>query len=152
MITITIFGIDPYLTRQISKAMSPKLAQVYECKKDDIDFFAPEGLFVHDGVEQNTWNILLRVNAPLKVKVMEKQAVRVIEEYIRDACVQFSIEFYYYSQDNRYEFIDETTPRFMQEDNIAYNEDEEEKDEEEEEIEEEEPYLGDAFKKFHSEE
>lgn len=143
MITITILGIDPYLLRQISAVATAKLADIYECKKDDIDFFAPEGLLVHDGVEQNTWNVLVRVHAPLKVKVMEDQAVKIIHQFIKDACVNMSVEFYYYSQDNHYDFFSKDHPRFMTEENMIV-----EDDEEFEEETGEEPYLGDIFAEF----
>lgn len=143
MITITVLGIDPYLLRQISKAATKKLANLYECKEDDIDFFAPEGLLVHDGVEQNTWNFVVRVHAPLKVKVLEKEASELIHSYIKDACVNMTIEFYYYSQDNFYQFISKDHPRFMTEENTVV-EDEETFEQEEGE----EPYLGDIFEEF----
>lgn len=141
MITISIIGLDPYLVRQISKEMSAKVADIYETTVDNINFYAPECLFIHNGVEQNTWNVLVKVNAPLKVKVMEKDAVKIIHEFVKDACVNMAIEFYYYSQDNRYEFIDKEHPRFMTEENTVIEEDEQ--------LEEgEEPYLGDIFENF----
>lgn len=141
MITISIIGLDPYLVRQISKEMSAKVADIYETTVDNINFYAPECLFIHNGVEQNTWNVLVKVNAPLKVKVMEKDAVKIIHEFVKDACVNMAIEFYYYSQDNRYEFIDKEHPRFMTEENTVIEEDEQ--------FEEgEEPYLGNIFENF----
>jgi len=143
MITITILGIDPYLLRQISKAATKKLANLYECKEDDIDFFAPEGLLVHDGVEQNTWNFVVRVHAPLKVKVLENQVSDVIHVFVKDACVNMTIEFYYYSQDNFHQYISKDHPRFMTEDN-AVVEDEEPAEQEDAE----EPYIGDIFEEF----
>lgn len=151
MITISIIGVDPYLVRQISKAMTSKIASLYEISKDEINFYAPECLYIHDGVEQNTWNVLVKVNAPLKVKVLESDAVKVIREFMKDACINLAIEFYYYSQDNRYEFIDDTQPRFMTEENSFEMVDEEEydyEDEDEESSPEEEPYLGDIFADF----
>ncbi len=145
MITISVIGVDPYLVRQISKAMTGKIAALYEVEKDEINFYAPECLYIHDGVEQNTWNVLVKVNAPLKVRVLEKDAVKVIREYLKDACINLAIEFYYYSQDNRYEFVDDTQPRFMTEEN-SYDIVEDESIENEEEG--EEPYLGDIFEDF----
>jgi len=150
MITISIIGVDPFMVRQISKAMTSKIAALYEVQIDDVNFYAPECLYIHDGVEQNTWNVLVKVNAPLKVKVLEEKAVKVIREYMIDACVNLAIEFYYYSQDNRYEFIDSTHPRFMTEENtIDFIEDDEvvEEDYDEEET-GEEPYLGNIFEDF----
>lgn len=142
MVTISILGLDPYLVRQISKAMTPKLADICEMSKDNINFYAPECLVIHDGVEQNTWNVIVRVNAPLKVKVMEKEACKIIHEYIKDACVNMSVEFYYYSSDIRYEFISKDHPRFMDENNLVVEDDccDDEEDEE--------PYLGNIFEGF----
>ena len=151
MITISIIGVDPYLVRQISKVMTSKIASLYEVSKDEINFYAPECLYIHDGVEQNTWNVLVKVNAPLKVKVLESDAVKLIREFMKDACINLAVEFYYYSQDNRYEFIDNSQPRFMTEENSFEMVDEEEYDDEEECEEtskEEEPYLGDIFADF----
>lgn len=150
MITISIIGVDPFMVRQISKEMTSKVAAVYEVQKDDIDFYAPECLYIHDGVEQNTWNVLVKVNAPQKVKVLESQAVKVIREFMTGACVHLAIEFYYYSQDNRYEFVDPTHPRYMTEENtVDLFEDEEDYDEENEDNENaEEPYLGNIFEDF----
>lgn len=143
MITITVLGIEPYLLRQVSKACTDKLANLYECKKDEIDFFAPEGLLVHDGVEQNTWNLIVRVHAPLKVKIMEDKAVKIIHQFLKDTCINMSVEFYYYSLDNRYEFNSTDHPRFMTEENLVV-----EDEEEIEEASQEEPYLGDVFEEF----
>ena len=141
MITISIIGLDPYLVRQISKEMSAKIADIYETTVDNINFYSPECLFIHNGVEQNTWNVLVKVNAPLKVKVMERDAAKIIHEFVKDACVNMAIEFYYYSQDNRYEYIDKNHPRFMTEENTVVEEDESLEDDEE-------PYLGDIFENF----
>ena len=146
MITIVVLGLDPYLLRQISKLATPKLAELYECKKDDIDFFSPEGLLVHDGVEQNTWNINVRVSAPLKVKVLEDKAVKVIRQFLKDTCVNMEITFNYYSQDNHYVFLSEDHPRFITEENSVYEEDE--YNEFIENNSDEEPYLGDIFEEF----
>lgn len=150
MITISIIGVDPYLVRQISKAMTSKIASLYEVSNDEINFYAPECLYIHNGVEQNTRNVLVKVNAPLKVKVLEGDVVKLIREFMKDACINLAIEFYYYSQDNRYEFIDDSQPRFMTEENSFEMVDEEEyyDDEDEETSEGEEPYLGDIFADF----
>lgn len=144
MITISIFGLDPYMVRGISKDITPKLADIYETSKDNINFFCPECLFIHDGVEQNTWNILVKVDAPMKVKVMEKEACKILHQFLKDACINMEIQFYYFSQDNYYEYIDKTHPRFMTEENVVYEEDDYEDDEDNSV----EPYLGNVFEGF----
>lgn len=146
MITITILGIDPYLLTQISRYATEKIADIYECSKDEVDFFAPEGSLVHDGVEQNTWNILVRVHAPMKVKVMENQAVKILHEYLKQVCVNMSIEFYYYSHENQHNFFSSDHPRFMTEENSIVEDEEVFQNEEGEE-----PYVGDIFEEFNEE-
>ena len=76
-----------------------------------------------------------------ETKVMERDAAKIIHEFVKDACVNMAIEFYYYSQDNRYEYIDKNHPRFMTEENTVIEEDEPLEDGEE-------PYLGDIFENF----
>ena len=83
---------------------------------------------------------------------MEKDAAKIIHEFMKDACINLAIEFYYYSQDNRYEFIDDTHPRFMTEDNsVEISDDDSLEDELHDERDEdgyEEPYLGNIFEDF----
>jgi hypothetical protein len=156
MITITLYGIDPYLIRDLSKDLTDKLADLYEVEPDDINFFAPEGLLAHNGVEQNLWNVIVHVNAPKKVSVLQNEAAQLIANYVKSLCINLSIEFYYYSQDDRYEFLSNDNPRFMTEENSVYvdnNEDEDGDDDDTDECEDEhddetEPYLGDAFADF----
>ena len=81
--------------------------------------------------------------APLKVKVMQNDAAKIIHDFIKATCINMAIEFYYYSQDDRYEFIDDTQPRFMTEENSV----EIDSDVEYEET-DEEPYLGNVFEDF----
>ena len=50
--TITILGLDPYLLKQLSRELTKQLVEVYECGEDGIDFFAPEGLLLHNGIDQ----------------------------------------------------------------------------------------------------
>ena len=61
MVFVEIFGIDPYMLRQVSRDLTPKLAKICETDENSINFYAPEGLLVHNGVEQNAWNITIKV-------------------------------------------------------------------------------------------
>lgn len=167
MITITILGMDTYLLEQVSKALTDKLACLYEYDKDKINFFAPEGSLVHDGVEQNTWNIIIKVEAPIKVKPLEKQALALLHEYTKNLCINSNVMFTYYTSETIYEFINDDYPRFMTEENSVYIDDENELDSEDECScgdecchhdhchgdncscnDDEEIYLGDAFEEF----
>ena len=167
MITITILGLDPYLLKQLSRELTKQLVEVYECGEDGIDFFAPEGLLIHNGIDQTSWNIEIRVNAPLKVKALEKQAFEVIKGSLGNFCINAVVIFNYYSIDNRYEIIRDEYPRYMDECNPYYEDesssncdddcccdDDCECDHEDGchcghcDQDDEEPYLGNAFEDF----
>lgn len=170
MITITILGMDSYVLGQVSKALTDKLACLYEYDKDKINFFAPEGSLMHDGVEQNTWNIIIKVEAPIKVRPLEKQAVALLNEYTKEICINKDILFTYYGSETIYEFINDDYPRFITEENAVYIDDENELESEGcccgdddcchgehhchdeycscHEEDDEEVYLGDVFEEF----
>lgn len=160
MITIKIYGIDPYLLRNISKDATKKIADLYEVSADEINFLSPECLYVHDGVEQNTWNVLIEVHAPKKVEVLEDDAFKILKQFVKDVAINIECVFYYFSSDNYHKYINSDYPRFMREDNLVnvetddedYYEEEENNEENHEhhhvEISEKELYLGNAFESF----
>ena len=124
MITLTIYGLDQFVVGNLSKEITPKLAELYECDKDEFDFIAPECMVFHDGVEQTSWNTLVRVHAPLKVKVLQDEAAQLIMSLVVGPTINVAVEFYYYSQDDRYEHINKSYPRFIADDNIVHTDEE----------------------------
>ena len=148
MITITIYGLDQFVVGRLSREMTPNLAKLYETSEDNILFVAPQNMVFHKGVEQTSWNIIIHVNAPKKVSVLQDQVARLILESIGDVAINKSLEFYYYSEDNRYSKINENYPRFIATDNLVDIAEEDYEDMEEGEG-EDEIFTGDIFQNFH---
>ena len=151
MITLTIYGLDQYIVGRLSREMTHNLADLYEVSEDDINFIAPNNMVFHNGVEQTSWNALVKVSAPKKVMVLQDDAAKLIMEMIQGPTINVAVEFYYYSEDNRYEKINEDYPRFITDDNLV---DVEEYDEETQYIEgdgKDEVFTGDIFKDFNGE-
>ena len=147
MITITVYGLDQYTVGHYSKEHTANLAQLFETSEDNINFIAESALVFHNGVEQTSWNTLVRVHAPMKVSVLQDQVKDVIIKGIIGPTINVAVEFYYYSQDNRYEYVNTEYPPFLTESNLV-NDDVEEYDEEMEEGEEEdEIFTGDIFER-----
>ena len=148
MITITIYGLDQFVVGRLSREMTPNLAKLYELSEDEILFVAPENMVFHNGVEQTSWNIIIHVHAPKKVSVLQDQVAKLILETIGDVAINKILEFYYYSEDNRYTKLNESYPRFIAADNLV---DIEEQDYEnmEEGDGEDDIFTGDIFKDFH---
>lgn len=153
MITVTIYGLDQFVVGRLSAEMTPSLAKLYEVDEDEINFVAPENMVFHKGVEQTSWNIIIHVHAPMKVSVLQDDVARFILASIGNVAIHKSLEFYYYSQDNRYTEINDDYPRFITEDNTVNYDDYENEDDEcdDDDCEghhhddEEEIYTGDIF-------
>ena len=120
MITITILGLDQYIVGRLSREMTPNLAKLYEVSEDDINFVAPSNMVFHNGVEQTSWNAIVRVNAPMKVSVLQEEVANLISLSIDDVAINLAIEFYYYSSDNRYERINKERFKTIYEEIIKY--------------------------------
>ncbi len=144
MITVIIYGLDQFVVGRLSREMTPGLAKLYEVREEDINFVAPNNMVFHNGVEQTSWNILIHVHAPMKVSVLQDLVQQFIFKSIGELAIHKSIEFYYFSQDNRYELLNEDYPRYLTEDNLVDTEEEDWMDKEEGEG-EDEIYTGDIF-------
>ena len=148
MITITIYGLDQFVVGRLSREMTPILANLYELDEDEILFVAPENMVFHKGDEQTSWNIIIHVHAPKKVSVLQDQVAKLILESIGDVAINKILEFYYYSEDNRYSKFNEAYPRFIANDNLVDVAEEDYEDMEEGEG-EDEIFTGDIFQNFH---
>ena len=148
MITVFIYGLDQFVVGRLSREMTPNLAKLYELSEDEIIFVAPENMVFHKGVEQTSWNIIIHVHAPKRAALVEEQVAKFILETIGDVAINKVIEFYYYSEDNRYTKLNEAYPRFIAADNLVDIEEENYEDMEEGEG-EDNIFTGDIFKDFH---
>ena len=148
MITVIIYGLDQFVVGRLSREMTPNLAKLYELSEDEILFIAPNDMIFHKGVEQTSWNIIVHVHAPKKASVLQDQVAKLILESIGDVAINKILEFYYYSEDNRYCKINEAYPRFIAADNIINFAEEDYEDKEEGEG-EDDIFTGDIFQDFH---
>ena len=144
MITITIYGLDQFVVGQLSRELTPLISKLYEVTDDDVSFIAPQAMVFHKGVEQTSWNILIHVCAPKKVAILQEHMAELMLHGIGDVAIHVSVEFYYYSQDDRYQKINESYPRFLSQDNLVDVDDEYPEDIEEGEG-DDQIYTGDIF-------
>ena len=148
MITVVIYGLDQFVVGRLSREMTPNLAKLYELSEDEILFVAPNDMVFHKGVEQTSWNIIVHVHAPKKVSVLQDQVAKLILESIGDVAINKVLEFYYYSEDNRYCKINNAYPRFITADNLVDVAEQDYEDKEEGDG-DDDIYTGDIFQDFH---
>ena len=145
MITVTIYGLDQFVVGNLSRELTPLVAKLYEVDEDEVLFIATEAMVFHKGTEQTSWNILIRVNAPKKVYVLQDQMAQLMMHGIGEVAIHVIVEFTYYSQDDRYQKINPDYPRFISDENLVDAENDYPEDIEEGE-EDDQVYTGDIFK------
>ena len=119
MITISILGLDQYVVGHYSKDHSHNIADLYEVGEDELLFYAPSSYLFHKGVEQTSWNCIVRVNAPLEYKSAQPRIAKYILETLRDFCINVFVEFTYIDKKDTYEFISKEYPHFITEENMV---------------------------------
>ena len=144
MITVTFYGLDQFVVGNLSRELTQLVAKLYEVSEDDVIFIAPEAMVFHKGTEQTSWNILIKVNAPKKVSVLQDQMAQLMMHGIGEVAIHVTVEFTYYSQDDRYQKINDAYPRFLSEENLVDVDNEYPEDLEEGE-EDDQIYTGDIF-------
>ena len=144
MITISFYGLDQFVVGRLSRELTPNLAKLYEVSEDEISFIAPNDLIFHKGVEQTSWDLIMRVNAPKRTAMVQDEVAEYLLESIGDIAIHKTVEFYYYSEDNRYQKIHNEYPRFITEENLVETDDEYSEDMEEGE-DDDQIYTGDIF-------
>lgn len=146
MITLIFYGLDQFVVGRLSRELTPLIAKLYEVEEDEVIFIAPNNMIFHKGTEQTSWNLLIHVHAPMKVSVLQNMMADLLLNGIGEVAIHKTVEFYYYSQDNRFQKINENYPRFITEDNLV----DVDTDHDDEDLEEGEGddqiYTGDVFK------
>lgn len=160
MITISVLGLDQFVVGHYSKEHTANLAELFETDAEDINFYAPSSMIFHNGVEQTSWNTVVRVLAECKYRAVEQNVADYLLKTFSKFSIHVQVVFDYYEEENEYERINEEYPRYITENNIV-NADEEE-DECDEDCDEANPrdradldinnpdelYLGNAFEGF----
>ena len=122
MITFQILGLDQFVVGHYSKDHTANLAQLYESDESLINFYAPNSMVFHNGVEQTSWNTIVIVRAPEKFKPMESHIASYLIQTLSEFSVNLEIEFEYFSSSSRYEHVNDSYPRYIAEDNIKETE------------------------------
>lgn len=137
MITFYVYGLDQFVVGDYSRDHSENLANLYEVSEDYLNFYAPSGIVFHKGIEQTSWNVIVKVTAPKKYKVFEKSVADYVFKTLSLFAIHISAEFEYFEEDSRYEKVNSKFPRFIEPDHIHQEFEEDDDDFEWEEVEEE---------------
>lgn len=144
MITVNIYGLDQFVVGDISIPLSKNLAKIYEISEDDINFISSNNMVFHAGVEQTSWRVIVELNVPKKLEVLQDQALEIINHYISEVAINIEVFFHYYLSDHHALHLNKDYPLYLE--GHEQMEFESEYSEELEEGEgEDEIYTGDIF-------
>ena len=144
MINVNVYGLDQFVVGDLSKEISPKLAKLYEVEEEEVFFTSTNNMVFHDGLDQTAWRVIIEVNAPKKVEVLQDQVVELLQHYFSTVGIHIEYIFKYFSVDHYVKKINPDYPLFMRDDNIV-NLESEYTEEMEEGEEEDQIYTGNIF-------
>lgn len=93
MVTISIYGLDQYTVGHYSKEHTKNLANLFEVNEDDISFYSPDALVFHNGVEQTSWNAIVKVNAPEACEANEAKVAKYLLETLKNSQLIYNSNF-----------------------------------------------------------
>lgn len=129
MIIITVYGLDQYTVGHYSKYHTENLAQLFETTPENIAFVASDEYVFHNGVEQTSWQALVKVEAPEKYEVLEDKAAMYLVRTLKEFSIHVRIVFDYFHSHHEHEFVNKDYPRYIKDDNLV-NVEESDEDEE----------------------
>jgi hypothetical protein len=153
MVIVTLSGMDIYEAIDETKRLHAPLIALYGLKENELEFYAPEGFIIHNGIEQTAFRLNITVEAPIDKKDKEADAVKILTTALKNVAIHFRVLFRYFDPANEHLVLDATYPEYMDESNTVKAEsqkqfEEEQKNEKAFEEESEEPYMGEIIPEF----
>lgn len=139
MILITFEGLDPFVTGRYSREHLKNLANLFEASEDEISFFVPNGTIVHNGIEQTSWNIRVKVECPLRYHALEENVANYLLKTLKDFAIHIEVLFHYFDEAHSHKRVSSEYPLFIGHDEVK------EAEEKWEEEQDDEVYTGDVF-------
>lgn len=118
-----------------------------------------DGLLCHDGVEQDDWYALIYVDMPHELEFLEKKFIELFKLHLNKVTLHFEVIFRYYHAHSHYVELNNDYPRYINEKNEVFADNEDDNEELGDEHECDDPncnehhhdervYLGNAFEGF----
>jgi hypothetical protein len=144
MIIMHFNGLDMYLVGELNEKIHSKVAKTYGVSEEELVFSASDSFVFFKGHEQTSFNLVIKVECPVKYKQFEEKVAELLLEETKNYSVHTRLLFNYYQESNYYERINENYPEYIVADtDVTLDEDEYDEDKE---YSDDEIYLGNVFK------
>ena len=146
MVLIKVYGLDQYIVGNYSKEHTKKIADLLECKEDEINFMSPSNMIFHKGVEQTSWHATIEIVLEEKYHALQLNLTKYLIETFKLFSINLHIVFNYYNPHHYFEHINKEYPLYIEDKNLVKVDEEEVA--EEDITDEDKVYTGNVFKTF----
>lgn len=143
MVILNFSGLDMFLVGELNKKIHSQIANAYGVEDEDVIFQAADSFIFYKGVEQTSFNLLVKIDAPEELVDCEELVVGILLEACKEYSVHTRVLFSYYDPNHYYEKINNDYPEYIDESpEIELNESEYD---EESDYSEDDLYTGNMF-------
>lgn len=147
MIFIKIFGADISNINYHAKRMEKGIKTALNLD-EPISIIANETLFIHEGQEQTSFNLLCEILAPSDLKPQKEKIAQAIGASLKWVTVHSRLVFQWFDRSDSFDFIDRECPEYLKPGNMVTADDrygDERQDEDGEGDDPDDVYLGNVF-------
>lgn len=119
MFIITLKGSDVYLAGEIEKNLTPKISKLCRINENEIILHAVDGFIYHDGIEQTSYNLIVKIECSRELEKFENELVKLFFEVLKNYSVHTRIYFDYFTERKVYENINKDYPLFINSTNMV---------------------------------
>ena len=134
---IEIMGMDPYRVGKISRLLQPKLDRFNELKDIPILFSGSETSLFHDGVDQNTWVVIIKLHLEQRLLSFASTLQNMLIQILKEDAIHLHFYVFPIQSENFSVHMNEEYPPYV----------EEQEDTEMDSSPEQDIFLGNAFEK-----
>jgi hypothetical protein len=114
---IDFFGLDMYIVSELSPMIENRIATLLKLNKDDIIVTATEATLLHQGVDQNAWQTIIRFRLLRTLQPLQKTIADEVYKIIKPHTIHVSMTFEYMETFHEVNYIAKDYPRFVTETN-----------------------------------
>jgi hypothetical protein len=114
---IDFFGLDMYIVSELSPKIETKLSTLLKVNKDEIIITATEATILHQGVDQNAWQTIIRFKLMKNLQPLQSTIAEEVYKIIKAHTIHVSMTFEYMEAFHEVNFIAKDYPRFVTETN-----------------------------------
>ncbi len=143
MVIINFYSIDFEMVGRLDEQIHEKVANAFGIKNEELIFNASDSFVFYKGHEQTSYNVYIKVEAPMELSLEEEKVASILMNETKDYAMHVRILFSYFDETHYYERVARQYPEFITTSIEAKVEDDEY--DEEREYSEDEIYTGNIF-------